>query len=1026
MIRIIRATLSHRVAATLLLILMMSSGLYVIDRIEVRFFPAYSNQTLSVQTVMRRTSAENINESVVVPLENQLRHIPNLKKMTSVAREGVAVIYLEFPENIATRQAMRDTRRYLDLAVPNLPVASEAPKIKTSSRHENIMRLSLSGASLEQLRRLARQLQQQIIALNVAEVEVQGLPTQHLDIYIDQLKLRELNLSLRQVGEQIRAQNINTTAADIAGSYTLRADNRRQTARHLADLTLTDANGKLVRLGQIATIKRTIDENETPYAVYFNGKPAVEFILKQRAGANLLDSAATIQTWLDKMQKSLPANIALTPHNQRWQAVESRIDLLLNNGMQGLALVLLILFLLMRFSVAFWVAMGIPATLMVALAFLYISGGSLNMLSLFAFIMVTGLVVDDAIVVAENALYHYENNRSPKKSALRGVVEMMPAVITSTGTTIASFFPILIVGGVIGSIMQAIPTVVICVLIASLFECFCVLPGHFYHSLARARQQVAAAPKNLASHLDKLRDKYFRPTLLLALRYRWLTVATAVFILFLSITLVISGALRYRFFPGAELSRISVNAVFVAGTPTAAIASYMEQIAAAAAHTQTQLTPNKQLLQHVSIYLGSGGRRDGGKEYARLVAELVPPAERQVTTREFVREWKKHVQKSSQINNLSFRESRGGPAGEDLEIRLIGQDSDTLKAAANALKADLLKIKGISNPNDDMPYGKQQIVFTTNQQAHLLNLSTADISRQVRHAVDGYAIQTIYEGLDKNQLHLKLSAASQPIDETNLGDILIQSRQGQSLPLRDLVQLQARQGFSNITRINGAPVINVVADLDFNQTDVATAFDSIEQNSLRPLANQYGIQYTFAGSQEDQAQTTRDMQHGLILTLIFIYLLLAAVFSSWSLPVVIILTMPFGVIGAMFGHWAMGYDLSILSAFGLFALNGVIVNDSIILVRDYQTRLQKSGAGQAITTLIADSCCRRLRPILLTSLTTIAGLVPLIFETSIQAQFLIPMAISIAFGLGFATFLILYLTPILLSFHHSLFARSAA
>ncbi len=1026
MVRLLHAFIQHRIAPNLIILLMILSGIFVVERMEIRFFPEFSRQMITVKTSLPYASTENVNNAVIIPLENQLRNITALKKMSSVARTGVGVIYLEFPENISIDAMTKEVRRYIDLAKPNLPSDSKTPKISVGGRHENIMRLALIGAPLEQLRRLARQLQNELISLNITEVEVSGLPTSHLEIRVNQQKLQESGRSLREISQQIRAQNVNTTAADIAGSYSLRADNKTQNISLLKNIIISDSNNQQIRLGDFATIERRLDENSSPSIIYFNGVVAVEFLLKQKTGGNSVDSAKKITDWLDKKQASLPPNIQIIAHNQRWKSIQSRINLLIKNGSQGLILVLIILFIFLNARVAFWVAIGIPATMMVALAFLYSVGESINMISLFAFIMVTGLVVDDAIVVGENALYHHERGLNHKKASLRGAVEMLPSVVTSTFTTIASFFPILLIGGTIGSIIFAIPMVVISVLVASLFECFFVLPGHLSHTFNNMNKKAKIKTRqSINQQFLRFQNHIFRPSVLLALKYRWVTLALMLFILFLTISLIMSGALRFRFFPGAELSRVQAQVTFVAGTPVTHIEKSMRNIEKAAAVAANKISQDKPLLKYSSIYLGKGGYKDRGKEHASLVVELTPPNERDISTRQFTREWQKYLKKDSRIEKLSLRESRGGPAGEDLEIRLNGKDADSLKAAAIALKALLPSIKGVSAPTDDMPYGKQQLLFSLTSKARLLNLSVESIANQLQGAINGYHIQTLYKGLDETELRLLLDTINdQSLNELNLNNILIQTPDKRFLPLADLVTITRQSGFNTISRINSQSIINVIADIDFKQTEVAPVLEQLENDILPDIVNQYGVGYSFEGSQSDEKQTTDDMKYGLVLTFICIFVLLTAAFSSWTLPLVIILTIPFGVIGAMLGHWLMGYDMSILSAFGVFALNGIIINDSIILVRDYIARKNKPYTNHQ--TIIADTACRRLRAIFLTSLTTIVGLVPLIFESSIQAQFLIPMAISIAFGLGFATFLILYLTPVLLSIHHSIHSSLTA
>ena len=1026
MLSIIRAFATHRIAPNLLILLMVASGLLVIGRLEVRFFPKFDIQTVQINASWRGASPEAVAESVLTPLENELRQVADWDEIVSYAREGGGGVYMQFPESVDINRATEEVRRHLDLALPKLPSDIERPRVTTPKRRDDTMRLSLAGATLQELRALARRLENQLLRLGVVEVETTGLPPDRIEVHFDQRQLAELGLSLRDIGRQLSAQNVDASAGDIrgdSGGQLLRVLSKRKTMADIETIALVDAKGETFRLADVATLSRSSERDQT--LVWFNGQPAVEFQVKQKQDGNALQVAERVLDWVADARRQLPAGVTLTPHNERWRAINSRVDLLVRNGAQGLLLVLLMLLIFLHVRVAFWVAVGIPATFMVAVCALHLTGGSINMISLFAFIMVTGIVVDDAIVVGENALHRRQRGEPPSMASVEGADEMFPSVFSSTFTTLSSFLPLLIVGGVIGSIMFAIPLVVTCVLLASLFECFFVLPGHLQGALAGfSVKRQNRWRKWMDDRFDAFRDRPFRRSIELALRYRWVTVSASLFLLVLSVSLMIGGALKYRFFPGAELNRIQAQVVFVAGTPRAQVERFMRRLEDSVRKTEAEFPDEEDLVQHLSTYLGRSGSQRGGNRYSRgdekasLVAELSQPDKRRIGTRDFARAWRKNLPRQAGLEKLSIRESRGGPAGEDLEVRLSGGDIDTLKEASMELQAALTNIGGVSRPDDDMPYGKKQTVFELTPKGNRLRLTVDEIARQLRDAVNGFLVQTLYEGIDETEIRLLLRQKDgAPIDA--LTDIQIRLPDGGFVPLDDLVTLRDRRGFDSIQRINGSPVVNVVANIDFDVTDAETVIRQLERDILPPIRSKYGIDYSYEGSRADQSETLDDMRTGLAIAFLCIFIILAAVFSSWSLPLVILLTAPFGVIGAMWGHWLMGYDMSILSAFGVFTLNGIIVNDSIILVRDYLSRLKRHPAASR-DALIVDAVCRRLRAILLTSLTTIAGLFPLMFERSTQAQFLIPMAISIAFGLGFATLLILYLLPALVSIHNSI------
>ena len=1022
MYNILHAFAAHRIAPNLLMMLMVVSGLFVAGRMEVRFFPAFEVQVINVRAVWKGASAEDVAAALLTPLENELRHVPDIEELSSYARDGYGVVYMEFSDGKDLDEAAEDVRRYLDIAKPKLPDGSEAPEVNQHSRRDEVMRLALSGNALAQLRPLARQLENELLRLGVVQVEVNGLPPDELQIQLERRQLRQLRLTARDIGRQVAAQNVDITAGDVEGGGSgrlLRALAQGKALGDFEELQIIDGSGNIVRLGDIAVITRERERDNT--SVFFNGKPAVEFLLTRRSGGNTLDAAERVLEWHARTAAALPAGVELTPHRERWQVVESRMNLLIENGLEGLVLVLALLLLFFNLRLTVWIAAGIPATFMVALCALHFTGGSLNMISMFAFIMVTGIVVDDAIVVGENGFYHLRRGKPPLAAAVTGAREMFPAVFSSTFTTIASFLPLLIVGGTMGSIILAIPVVVVCVLLAALFECFFVLPGHMSHAFrGMAREHNNRLRAALEGGFDRFEQGFFRRSVTLALRYRWVTVALAFTMLTLSIALLIGGLLKYRFFPGAELNRVSAQVTFVAGTPKAEVERFMQRLEASLRETAKAFPEEQNLLRYVSVYMGRGGRRQGsGDEKAQLIAELAQPDERDIGTADFVREWRKRLPQQAGLDSLSLREARGGPHNaNDLEVRLRGDgDADALKAAARELQTALLDVPGVSRPSDDMPYGKRQTVFELTPFGQGLDLSVEEVAAQLRDAYNGFLVQTLYEGTDEIDVRVVVrdEDGATPAD---FATFPVRLKNGSTATLEEVAVLRSRRGFDTIQRVNTEMVANVAANVDFAVTDMARVQKQLEADILPAIAAEYGVRATFEGSSAHQRETIADMRTGMIMALVSIFVILAAVFSSWSLPLVILLTIPFGVIGAMLGHWLLGHAMSILSAFGVFTLSGIIVNDSIVLIRDYLARLRETPDADT-DGLIVDAVCRRLRAILLTSLTTIGGLIPLMFETSTQAQFLIPMAISICFGLGFATLLILYLTPAYMSIHNS-------
>ena len=1009
----------HRVAPNVLMLMMFILGVWAISQLNVRFFPRFEVQVINITAVWSGAATEDVEKSLIMPLENELRNVSNLQKMTSVARDGVGVIYLEFPEEVNLDEAVDDAKQYVDQATGALPADSETPEVKKVIAYDALMRLAIVGDSISELRRLARRFENELAALGVAKVDVLGLPKEEIQILADRRRLLEIDATVRDLGGAIAAQNRDTSSGDVdlgASQKRLRATAKSEDLFGLGEVPIVGGESVL-RLGDVAEIRRVIADKQKSQT--FNGSPAVEIQLRRRAQDNTLSSAAKIHEWIEQTRAELPPGVDLIAHDERWQLVQSRLNLLLKNGWQGLILVLLVLFLFLNGRVAFWVAVGIPAVFLGTLFIMQLLGGSINMISMFALIMATGIIVDDAIVVGENAMYEFEQGKKPLAAATDGALAMLAPVLASTLTTIASFLPLFVVGGIIGSIIYDIPFVIVCILLAAVFECFFILPGHLYHAFGNIKTKPGGMRDKLESGFTYFQQFIFRPLATVAVKYRGATVAACLGMVIFSAALFGGGLVKYRFFPGTELSTLRADVYFISGTSPQKVRHYVEDLLAALRTAEGEF-PDDNLVSHISVRYGSGGSRDvplSGDEYAQIRVELSDPESRQTRGKDLNKAWEKLAPEAEGLEQLNMRGERGGPPGEDLEVQLSGDNIDNLKAAALAMQAAFRGIPGVSQVRDDTPYGKSQITFELNALGRAAGLTTSGLAAQLRDALDGYKAQTFYEGVDEIEVRVMQTGAD---EGGNLASFQVRLPGGGFAALTDVADLRSRRGFDTITRVGGKVAINVAGDVDFAVVhDLQGLIQSLQTGKAREIAEQYGVDFSFEGQQADQRRTINDMKTGLIMALLSIYIILTWVFASWSMSFVVMITMPLGIIGAVLGHWIMGADMSILSFFGVFALMGIIVNDSIVLVRYFQQqRLVRP--DDATDTLIIDTACRRLRAVLVTSLTTIGGLLPLMFEKSQQAQFLIPMAISICFGLAFATVLILLFTPACLSYHQSL------
>ncbi|MCB1734302.1 MAG: efflux RND transporter permease subunit [Gammaproteobacteria bacterium] len=1007
----------HKVAANLLMVIMLLSGLFALSRLNTQFFPNFELEVITVRVVWAGAAAEDVERSVTIPLEQNLRTVDGLDKLSSTSSQGISAIVLEFPEGTDMGQALNRVEERVT-SVRNLPTDSEEPVVSHAARYDVIARVLIYGPQdRSELRHLARQFERELLDRGIAKVDLAGLPDEEMAIQIPQATLDSLGLSLQDVARRVSAESndlpAGTVGRDDVGRQ-LRALLQRRSETGFEDIALiADQKGRLVRLGDVATIERRARPNQAE--VFHDGQPAVELTAYRSENGDSLESARILAEWAEQAALVQPPNVHIKVYDEQWTLIRDRINLLLKNGLGGLVLVVAILFLFLNARVAWWVTLGIPISFMATIAVIYLIGGSINMISLFALIMALGIIVDDAIVVGEDSLTHYQTGESSLEAAEGGARRMLAPVLSSSLTTIAAFIPLLLVSGIIGKILNDIPVVIICVIIASLIESFLVLPGHLRHSFLTMHH---AKPSRMRARLENgfnhFRDRQFRPALQFAVDHRALTVALALACMIGVVGLVKGGRLGFTFFPSVEGNIVLANATFVAGTPPQRVEAFIEGVEKALYDAETELGGNLVRASVVSrgsaTFSGSHSAQQGD-QFASITAELVPSDTRSVRNEELLRTWEAHVRKAPGLESLTMTSRRGGPPGRDVEVRLTGANATALKAAGLELVDMLKTIEGVSGIEDDMPFGQQQLLFDLTPQGEAIGLTVAEVGRQLRDAYDGNLAQIFNQGDEEVEVRVMLPDLERH-RLSSLEDFQVRLPGGGSAPLSAVADLKERRGFEALRHAEGKLALTVFGDVDRDRNNADRIREQLAAKVLPDLVAKHGIDWEFTGKAEDQRETVGDMRRGALFALAMIYIVLAWVFGSYGWPLVVMAIIPFGIVGAIFGHWVMGIELTILSMFGLFGLSGIVVNDSIILVVFYK-QLREQGLG--VKEAVVEAACQRLRAVLLTSLTTIAGLSPLLFETSFQAQFLIPMATSIAFGLAFATFLVLFIVPTLLS-----------
>lgn len=1009
----------HPVAANLLMLMLWMAGAVALYKLNVQFFPNFALDMVQVRVVWPGANAEDVERAITVPIEQALRNEDGLDEMTSVSSAGASLVVLRYQDGVDIVEAVDRVRQKVD-ALRNLPQDIEKPIIARFIRYERVAKVTLVSETgdLLALRQWARDFEQELLRRGIDKVDFIGLPPLQLKVAMPLEMQRRSERTLAQWGAQLAAQSLDLpagTVGDTEGGRELRVLEQARDPLALARLSMPWADMPHLQLRDVAQVHWAV-QRYSPLA-WVGQARAVTLELKRAEEGDTLKSAQIMAQWLDETRPKLPPGMQLIVHDETWSLVKQRMMLLVENGLSGLLLVVAILYLFMNGRVAFWVAVGIPTSFAAALAILWLSGGSINMISLFALIMALGIIVDDAIVVGEDALAHYEAGETPLQAAEGGAHRMLAPVTAASLTTVAAFLPLMMVGGEMGKIMFAIPLVIIAVIIASLIESFLVLPGHLRHTFAKLHQrQPSRLRQRLEAAIDHFRFVWFRALIRWALHHRAVVLATTLGLMIMAVGLLAGGRLGFVFFPSPEANKINAWIQFTAGTPAQQTQAFARRVLAAAYRAEAELEPGVLKVAQMVLYQSE---RATGVNHAAVRIELKDSDQRHTRNADFIAAWRKHIGALPPgLEQLSIAAPLMGPSGKDFEVQLYGADPRRLKQASLALQQALAQLPGVSSIEDDLPYGRDQLILHLTPQAKALGLDVQSLVGQLSSALSSRLVQIFTRG--QEEVALRIALPDEERDRLSLlKSLYIQTPQGWA-PLDQLVWFGHQQGFDVFRHVDGRLGVTVRADVDAHQNNANRILAQFKQTLFPELEKQFGVKVNLQGRAKSQQETLTDMKIGMWVGVILIYIILAWVFGSYGWPLLVMTAIPFGLIGAIFGHWIMGLDLTILSLFGFFGLAGIVVNDSIILVSFYK---QLREQGMAVQQALEEAAVRRVRAVLLTSLTTIAGLLPLLFEKSLQAQFLIPMATSIAFGLMASTLLILLVVPVLLSLYEQMAPR---
>ncbi|MBL4827085.1 MAG: efflux RND transporter permease subunit [Spongiibacteraceae bacterium] len=997
----------HKVASNLLMVMMLLAGVWGLSHLNIQLNPPQPSHHILVNVTWPGASTEDLERLVTQPIEHQMRSLDYQRELSSSSRTGSAQINIHFDYGTDMSWARDAVQQQLD-QVRELPTDIEPPQVKLVQNNELIAAVLISGpGNVKELMPLAKQYERELLQRGIDRVELAAMPEEEIAIQIRSQTLLELGLSLNQIAAHLVESSRDLPLGSIGRgqeSRELRSLDQQRSVEGFRQLpVLGGDNEQAIRLGEIADIEQRISDNQVTAS--YEGRPAIILRLRRTQASDTMASAKILRQWLQDKQSELTGNVEVRVYLEAWRFAADQISLVLKNGLSGLLLVMAALFLFLNARVAFWVTLGIPISFLTALAIFYCLGGTINILSMVALVMALGIVVDDAIVVGEHSLTHYEAGHAPADAAAQGANHMLTPIFASSLTTLAAFIPLLTIDS--GEIRE-IPTIMACVIIASLIECFLVMPGHLRGSFdsMRIQKKPPVLRKRFDQAFARFREQQFLPVLRWTLHHRSLTLGLAFATFLIAISLLASGRIKPELSLNISFEFMTADMQFSSGIDQAEKQTYIKKLEQALFAAEQSLGGNL-VVTHVVFdgfaYLDREVKR--GFDYNAIQVELTSKEQRTVTLEQFAKAWREHIGASTTVEKLQIQSN--ADFRSNLKLHFKGEDVSTLKTASEELKSVLATYPGVTNIFDDLPYGREQWIFQLSSEARDLGLSTTQIGRQVRSAYHGYRVQIFNRGDRELEVWVRLPA-SERYKMAQLRQFPIALPDGQMLPLGSLVHIKSRRGIERIQHYDGQLAVNVSASVDNNISTPMAVISDLENNILPGIMNKYGLKYGLSGGTANSQQLLKDLLMGAAIGLALIYIILAWVFSSYTWPLAVMMAIPLGLSGALFGLLLMGMNLGIMAILGVFTLTGVIVNNSIILVNTFKAEQRK---GLSPILAAEKAAASRLRAVILTSLTTSLGLMPMLLESSPMGEAMAPLAAVISAGIIYGTTLILLVIP---------------
>ncbi|WP_417387567.1 efflux RND transporter permease subunit [Gimesia sp.] len=1037
---IIKWAINNSPAMNTLMVTVLGVGLVSLMMMRREVFPEFELEIILVSVPYPGASPDEVEEGICQKMEEAVRAIDGIKKMTSIANEGSGSIVLELRADVPdVQKILNEVRSEID-RIPSFPELAEDPEIQQITFRQVAIEVAVIGPEVRnensalELRNVAENIRDRLMMLkSVSQANIAGARDYQIDIEIPEATLRKYGLTLQDVARTVRRENLElpggklNTASEVV---LVRGKNKHLTGREIEKIPLvTEPGGVVLTVGDLGHVH---DEfADTTMISEINGKPALSVAVERTSQEDLLAIVEEVRAFVET--EKLPPGYSLKLWKDQSVDVKDRMDLLTRNGFQGLILVFITLAIFLEFRLAFWVALGIPISMFGACIVLYYTGQTLNMLSMFAFLMALGIVVDDAIVVGENIYEHRQMGKSFVTAAIDGASEVLPSVCASVSTTVIAFMPLLFVSGIMGKFIAVMPIAVIAMLLISLMESTFILPCHLAHARQPKDGEVQKQEAGFVSRkLEWFIDRCYLPVLKAALNYPSSALAVAGALMLLSAGLIMGGFAPFNIFPKTDFRMIEATVEYPDGTPQSITGEMTRRIQEEfeALDREYQQEYGNSLIKLVRRNVGFGTRDESGanlggsvegSHVGKVSVEIVEAEERTLGSEEILDMWRERVGKIPGVDRLTFNSPSMGPGGKPIEFKLLadGKHISELEAAVEACKRELETYPGVKDVNDDSSPGKWEFQIKIKDKARAMGIPLADVAETVRATYYGEEVMRLQRGRHEVKLMVRYPEEERK-SLSSFDDIRIRTGDGAERPLTELADVTVKRGYSEINRIDQQRSITVSSDLNEKEGNAREIVKSLKKSGgfMDQLLAEYpNVNVRWEGQQEQTDESVNSLIVGLMIALASMFALLTVEFRSYVQPLIILGIIPLGIIGAVFGHAILGMELTLFSLFGLVALTGVVVNDSIVLIDFINHRVAD---GLPLREALIDAGRRRFRPVLLTSMTTIVGLAPILKETSFQAQIIIPMAASLIFGLMLATVLVLFLIPT----YYYLYARA--